>query len=530
MLLCTEIMKRGLFCVFVFVLVISLVSCENGDNGSFKVSSTSPSSDEVDVLSSASVSVTFSENLDCNTVSATSFKVMDSASNPVTGTYSCSGATATFLPAQLLAFYASYKVTITTEIKNSSGTPLSAEYNWSFRTKKGIVAVRAGHLFSMAMDNLGAIYTWGGQFAYPLGRGEELEGDEFIIPTAIELSPASAMGNGDYEGFAATTDGKVYGWGQNTYGQVGDGRSGEDCVWKPALISGVNGTVIDIASSGVHTLALTSSGEVYAWGLNCSGQLGDNTTTDRLSPVKVQFPEGTIIKAIDTGAITSAPCAYYSMALDSSGNVWVWGGNSHSELAQPSPDDDPPGPEMIPVPTKVEGLSNVTAIAAGFRLAAAVSGGNVYTWGAGSEFVLGDNECFDHRSTPVMVSGLSNVTGITASRYGNPFFLVVKSDNTVWGWGWNENGQLGDGSTGVDYYCEGNPSPITGRKLPVQITGLNSTDSRVKVVDIRAGENHSIAVKNDGTVWIWGNNDNETLGKGVSSNNPVISPTLVPGL
>jgi alpha-tubulin suppressor-like RCC1 family protein len=332
------------------------------------------------------------------------------------------------------------------------------------------------------------------------------------------------MGAGESHAFAATTAGAVYGWGANQYGQVGNGAT-DDLIDSPAVISGVAGTVRDFAASVRHTLALTEDGAVWGWGDNCTGQLGDGSAIDRLTPVRVQFPPGTVVTAIDAASDTDAPCAAFSMALDNAGNVWVWGTNAHWQLAQHNTTSGG-GPDELCVPTRVAGLSNATAIGAGWRFAVAVSGGQVYAWGDGGQGALGDNACgVDHfAAAPGLVSGLSDVKRVSSARFGYQFTLALKGDGTVWGWGDNSGGQLGDGSTGVDNACPGIATPMRGRMTPVQATGLTN------VVDVRAGAYHSLVLKNDGTVWAWGDNTDGLLGKDVSSATTVLTPTQMPGL
>ena len=154
---------------------------------------------------------------------------------------------------------------------------------------------------------------------------------------------------------------------------------------------------------------------------------------------------------------------------------------------------------------QVGGLSGVAAIAAGGRHTVVLKNdGTVWAWGNNSDGQLGDGTAIN-RKTPVQVSGLG---GVTTAAAGSSYTVVLKNDGTVWAWGYNNSGQLGDGTT-------------TNRKTPVQASGLGG------VTAIAAG-GHTVALKNDGTVWAWGYNNSGQLGDGTTTNRK--TPVQVGGL
>jgi Regulator of chromosome condensation (RCC1) repeat/Carboxypeptidase regulatory-like domain len=130
--------------------------------------------------------------------------------------------------------------------------------------------------------------------------------------------------------------------------------------------------------------------------------------------------------------------------------------------------------------------------------------GTVWAWGSNSNGQLGNGTTTDS-STPVQVSGLSGVTAVAA---GSAHAIALKGDGTVWAWGSNSNGQLGNGTT-------------TDSSTPVQVSGLSG------VTAVAAGSAYTIALKGDGTVWAWGSNSNGQLGNGTTDS---LSPVPVPGL
>ena len=201
--------------------------------------------------------------------------------------------------------------------------------------------------------------------------------------------------------------------------------------------------VIAIAAGGSHTLALKSDGTVWAWGDNGYGHLGDGTTTERYTPVQVSGLTGVI--AISAGG-------YHSAALKSDGTVWAWGWNCEGQLGNGTTSD------VNPFPVQVSGLTAVKAIAAGANYSKALkSDGTVWAWGAGYYGQLGDGTTVS-KYTPVQVSGLTGVAAIGSGEY-QFHSIALKSDGTVWTWGYNYYGQLGDGTT-------------INKTAPTQVDGL----------------------------------------------------------
>jgi hypothetical protein len=203
-----------------------------------------------------------------------------------------------------------------------------------------------------------------------------------------------------------------------------------------------------IAGGAHHALALCRDGTVWAWGGNQFGQLGDGTTLQHATPVQV--PGLRRVTAISAGA-------FHSVAVLSDGTVWAWGKNQLGQLGDGTTTD-----RATPVP--VRGLKNITALAAGGSHSLALScEGTVWGWGANAHFQAGSERPIAKVVTPVQVPGLTSVTALAA---GSAHSLALSSDGTVWAWGYNEKGQLGDGTT-------------TDRATPVQALGLTDVTSLI---------------------------------------------------
>ena len=218
-----------------------------------------------------------------------------------------------------------------------------------------------------------------------------------------------------------------------------------------------------------------------AWGYNASGELGNGTTTNSASPVLVSGL---------TGVVAAAAGTYHSLALKNDGTVWTWGYNAYGQLGDGTTTDHSS-------PTEISSLSGIVAIAAGTGQSLALKNdGTVWTWGDNAYGELGDGTT-NSRSSPAQIGGLSGIVAIAA---GYRHSLALKSDGTVWAWGYGADGQLGNAS-------------FANQNSPVQVA-----IGAVTVIAIAAGNYHSVAVVNDGTVRAWGYNGSGQLADGTTSN------------
>ncbi len=319
-------------------------------------------------------------------------------------------------------------------------------------------------------------------------------GDGLTTPRRLTLvqptawTDVSALATGASHTLAVRGSGSnstVWSWGLNTNGQLGDNSTTIRRL--PVQVPGL-AAIAKVAAGASHSLALTNNGTLRTWGLNTSGQLGNGNTTQSLLPLSLASPTG--ITAIAAGD-------NHSLALKSDGTIWVWGLNANGQL----------GDGLTANRTsafQLTSLSNATAVAAGNSHSLALkSDGTVWAWGLNTNGRLGDNST-TQRLAPVQVKGVGgtgNLTGITAIAAAGGHSLALKTDGTLYAWGLNANGQLGDNST-------------TQRLTPVQVKGPGGVGNLTGVTAIGAGEAYSLAILSDGTARAWGLNTDAQLGNG----------------
>lgn len=335
-----------------------------------------------------------------------------------------------------------------------------------------------GGLTQAQAGAVGVVLAWGRNGHGQLGDGTTTDRR---LPVSIGLSNVTAI----YPGFALRRDGSVWTWGG---GNAPNGTPRGST--KPVKVPGLSHIAALAVADAGSVYALRTDGTVLAWGANFNGQLGNGTTTDSTTPVKV----------IGLSHITAiAAGAESGYALRADGTVWAWGNNVDGELG----DATTTNRER---PVQVAGLNQVTAIAAAaFSTYAVRADGSVRAWGANFAGELGDGTTANS-STPVQVTGLSKVRTIVARDVS---VLALRRDGTVWSWGGNTQGQLGDGTT-------------TGRSTPVHVPGLNNVHA------LALGQSTGYAVRRNGAAWAWGDNSNGQFGDGTTTTS--LTPVALTGL
>lgn len=391
-----------------------------------------------------------------------------------------------------------------------------------------IVALSAGVFHSLALLEDGRVLAWGNNAEGALGDGGT-QSHSSPLPV-LGLAGMVRIHSGERHALAVDGQGRVWSWGLNHQGQLGHSANAyqANTPLQVAFAGGVD--VADARGGAGHSLALTRSGEVWAWGDNRAGQLGIAQPGVALpsqsgTPLRVVFAVGTArIVAIDAAGDQS-------YALDSDGKLWAWGDNRYRQLADASV-------AQRASPAQVLGLAGVTAISAGRVGAAAITtNGTVFTWGG-----------YEAVALPTRLSAVSGVA--TAVRVGEYHVLVKLSDGTLVATGGNFSGQLGDGSSttpasgtaikpngltgAVLEFAAGHKHSLVvdaagrllgwGDDLKGQTGSATETTRNIAAVvavsgpvaQVAAGDSHSVALLRDGTVQAWGDNFGGAVGTGQS--------------
>lgn len=258
-------------------------------------------------------------------------------------------------------------------------------------------------------------------------------------PVSTGLLGMTGMSAGSNHSLAFMNNSTVRAWGYNGYGQLGDTTL--DNRIKPVKVSGLSG-VIAVAGGGFHSLALNSDNKVWGWGLNGSGQIGQDTSTTPHSTIPVEMTSISGVTKIAAGG-------HHSVALKSDNTVWTWGDNSDGQLGNNSTTTTN---SYTPVPVKKQdnsNLTNIKLIAAGSAFSVAVdNANNIWAWGYNGYGQLGNNSTTKSYYA-VQANGITLLSGenIVAISAGADHVLAVTSNGRLFAWGLNRYGQLGDGST-----------------------------------------------------------------------------------
>ena len=339
------------------------------------------------------------------------------------------------------------------------------------------ISVGVSHTCALLADK--TVKCWGYNQYGQLGNNSTTKATLPVGVSGIDgiTVQATAIVAGFRNSCALLADETVECWGDNAYGQLGDGSTTKSLT--PIPVAGIT-TATDIVAGYHHSCALLADETVECWGDNSSGQLGDSSTVSSTTPVSVSGIDG-----ITVHATALAAGYYHNCALLANGQVQCWGYNQDGQLGSSI---------QSTTPVAVSGISAVTGITAGDSHSCALSGGALQCWGYNQNGQLGHGTANQHYATPVAVMGISTAMEVKG---GGLHTCARLSSGAVQCWGYNLYGQLGDGST-------------SSSTLPVGVSGIDG--STAKATEIAAGYAHTCALLIDQTVQCWGDNSLDQLG------------------
>jgi alpha-tubulin suppressor-like RCC1 family protein len=318
------------------------------------------------------------------------------------------------------------------QLGNAVSTPVN-----TFTGGSNWKQVSSGGANSAAIKTDGTLWTWGyGDFG---GLGNN-------STTSVSTPVTTFAGGTNWKqvscGFLHTaaikTDGTLWTWGFEIYGELGDGSGGYSSTATPVTTFAGGTNWKQVSAGGFHTAAIKTDGTLWTWGAGTSGALGTNDTTNRSTPVTT-FAGGTDWKQVSSGNVNIAAVGNsHTAAIKTDGTLWTWGNNGNIQLG-----NNATGNRSTPV-TTFAGGSSWKQVSGGFYHTAAIkTDGTLWTWGYGGIGQLGTNAVTD-RSTPVTTfAGGTNWKQVSG---GGGHTAAIKTDGTLWTWGRGDFGGLGNNS------------------------------------------------------------------------------------
>jgi len=303
------------------------------------------------------------------------------------------------------------------------------------------VALAAGHDHTCGLLASGRVKCWGGNSQSQSGIRELTEDGRLVAG----IADVAQVVCGFQHTCAVKTDGSAWCWGYNGNGQLGDGTTVNKAM--PVSVSGLGSGVSQMAAGNSHTCAMKTDGSAWCWGNNGVGQLGDGTTVNKITP--------TAVSGLGSGVSQMNAGKNHNCVVKMDGSAWCWGWNVNGQIGD--------GTATTPktTPTAVSGFgSDVSHLVAGINHTCAVKmDGSAWCWGLNNYGQLGDGTT-TQRLTPIAVSGLNS--GVSQMLAGYDHTCAVKTDGSARCWGYNGYGQIGDGTT------------TTPKTTPTAVSGLGS--------------------------------------------------------
>jgi alpha-tubulin suppressor-like RCC1 family protein/streptogramin lyase len=399
--------------------------------------------------------------------------------------------------------------------------PVNAWNNTNYYQLNALAAA-TGTAFAMARDTSGHIFTWGFAGYGELGNSSSA----VVVPTGISLvwsgtqtqpwvRPVASSGN---VLAYSTSSQELWSWGWDA-GLNLNGSGAPGVTPYPMGLPNGSASLSGLFSSSLarHALAIDGSGNLWAWGLNNHGQLGNGSNANSNSAVSALYAYMTYYSE---GVASAAAGTQHSLATDVGGQVWAWGGNSYGQLGNGYSGNNGDASQDVSTPFVVnldsDFWNNARLVACGDRHSVLLQGNfdstyyYLFAWGANDHGQVGSGGAESLDASPYYVMGFSGSGSAPQICAGSVHSLLLDPSGNVWAWGGNPFGQVGNGS-------------ITDLFQPAEVLGPDLDGPRI--IQVAAGPNFSLALDSTGTLWGWGDNATGVLGTSYGLPSPLIVQT-----
>ncbi|MBR3933924.1 MAG: hypothetical protein IKJ68_08480 [Clostridia bacterium] len=359
--------------------------------------------------------------------------------------------------------------------------------------KSEVKVISLGNSHSGIIKNDDSLWLWGYNSYGQIGNGESGFSKEERVPVKI-MDNVKAVSLGKNHSAAIKNDGSLWLWGNNEYGRVGNGeyKYGKESKTPVKIMDNVK----SVSLGDNHSAAIKNDGSLWMWGNNEYGQIGNGESgDDKISETPIKIMDNVITVSLGDG---------YSAAIKNDGSLWMWGNNEYGQIGNGESGDDKISKIPVKIMDNVKDVSlscsqNVTADYWGNHSAAIKDDGSLWMWGYNGCGQIGNGESGEDKILEIPVKVMDNVKVVSL---GSLHSSAIREDGSLWMWGHNYYGQLGNGESG---YTPSGDDKISEK--PVKIMD--------NVKDISLGSIHSAAIKEDGSLWMWGGGGLGKLGNGL---------------
>ncbi len=344
------------------------------------------------------------------------------------------------------------------------------------------VSAGGSHTCGMIVD--GGVWCWGSNDYGQLGVADVTGGATPLAVTGLD-HPALKVAAGAKHTCALLEDETVWCWGDNQHGQLGDGTITGSAT--PVALIGLPDLAFDIGVGDDYSCAVTVDSELYCWGKNGSGQLGDGETIDSTLPVRSLVYD-------EIGRFS--PGRNHACAVTKEHDLWCWGSNASAQLGTGDTQNvaSPVEATALAAAMAPEDATPLGVAAGDAHTCSLLETGKVWCWGRNLDGQTGNSGLVDPQDVPSEVTGLSDAITVEA---GFSYTCALEGNGEIWCWGSNNNGRLGNGN-----------ETVAGSYTPLRVKGLE------QAAVLSAGFRHACSMLEDKTMWCWGQNSLGQLGLG----------------